>query len=174
MPKSKLAEGIAEATMPPEAQAAVITEAMKPRRKRTTRKVKQVFSAEHAVPPAGFRWVYNRLTVPYESMFDGMVYAFEPNEYRLLKDDTAYFLWANAIIQYSPVTGVGLRALAMDANHQMEKAESEGYGVPLEPPQNPELVDRTGISQVRVKGGEIARPVLVAVMDRPAGTSLPR
>lgn len=186
MPKSNLSEEIAGIgkptegvpTVPPDAEAAMIQEALakkpvKPRRKRTTRKVKQVFDASKATPPAGFRWAYNRLTIPYESMFDGMVYAFEPNEYRLLHADTAYFLWANAVIQYSPVTGLGLRAIALDPSIQMEAMESEGYGVPMDPPKNPELIDRRGIEHVRVPGGFITTPGLVSVTN-PTGTTLPR
>jgi len=188
MPKSKLAELIASATaeelaeigITPAAQAAAIVgarEAKKPKRV-TTRKVKKVFDASIAHPPAGFRWAYNRLDRPYENMFDGMVYAFDAHEYRLLTIDVARFLWSQAIIQYDPTGRRGVRALALDplSPDMMEEHEAEGFGEPMADPKNAELLDRSRDDNPVGKtplGGVKTRPALVAV-SASSGTNLAR
>ena len=189
MPKSKLAELIASASseelaelgITPAAQAAAITEkrqATHPKKRVTTRKVKKVFEAGLSHPPAGFRWAYNRLNRPYESMFDGMVYAFDEHEYRLLTVDVARFLWSQAIIQYDPTGRRGVRALALDplSPDMMEEHEAEGFGEPMVDPKNAELLDRSRDANPVGKtppGGIKTRPALVAV-SAARGTNLPR
>jgi len=187
VPKSKLAELIASATaeelaevgITPAAQAAAIVgarEARKPKRV-TTRKVKKVFEAGLSHPPAGFRWAYNRLDRPYESMFDGMVYAFDEHEYRLLTLDVARFLWNQSIIQYDPTGRRGVRALAMDpfSPDLMEEHEAEGFGEPMADPQNVELLDRSRDNNPLGKstGGLKTKPVLIPVTSS-GGSLLPR
>ena len=190
MPKSKLAELIASATpdelrelgITPAAQAAALQErheTMRPKRKKSTvRKVKKVFDASIAHPPAGFRWIFNRLTEPFEYQFDGMVYAFDPHEYRLVLLDVGLFLWSHSIISYDPTTGKGLRALALDpfSSDQMEPTESEGFGEKLVDPKNAELIDRSQDPNPAGKiagGGVKTRPAVVSV-THPVGTNLPR
>ena len=189
MPKSKLAELIAAATpeelaelgVTPQAQAAALQErheATRPKRKKsTTRKVKKVWDASISHPPAGFRWVYNRLTSPWETQFDGMVYAFDPNEYRLVTLDVGRFLWAHSIIQYDPSTGKGLRALALDpfSPDQLEPNEAVGFGEKLVDPKNAELIDRSRDDNPTGKSarGEKTRAAVVPV-GAPAGSNLPR
>lgn len=201
MPKSKLAEAIAEGSeeviqevttpvdddavlaiplsaLPPKVRADQITKLLAEKKRKkapTTRKVKKVFRGEHAVPPAGFRWAYNRLPRAYESMFDGMVYAFDPNEYRLLTQEVAYFLWSQSIVQYDPTTRRGIRALALDPHVQMEEIESDGFGEPMEDPRNIELFDRSGDPNPAgrvASGGQKTRPAVVSV-SRPDRTGLP-
>lgn len=188
MPKSKLAELIASATaeelaelgITPAAQAVALQERHEiahPRKKVTTRKVKKVFEASIAHPPAGFRWIYNRLPRPYENQFDGMVYAFDANEYRLVTLDVARFLWSQSVISYNPVTGRGTRALALDpfSSDKLEPNEDAGFGEPLPEPKNVELIDRTQDDNPmgRSTGGEKTRSAVVSVTE-PAGTALPR
>ena len=190
MPKSKLAELIASATadelrelgITPAAQAVALQERheeMRPKRKKSTvRKVKKVFDASIAHPPAGFRWIYNRLTSPFEHQFDGMVYAFDSNEYRLVTLDVARFLWAHSIISYDPVSGKGLRALALDpfSPDQLEPNEADGFGEKLVDPKNAELIDRSVDPNPAGKiagGGVKTRPAVVSV-THPVGTNLPR
>lgn len=190
MPKSKLAEMIASATpeelaeigITPAAQAAAIQEkqeAKKPKKRVTTRKVKKVFSGFAGMhPPAGFRWAYNRLDRPYESMFDGMVYAFDPHEYRLLTLDVARFLWSQSIIQYDPTGRRGLRALALDplSPNMMEKEEAEGFGEQLADPKNAELMDRSRDPNPVGKSagpGVTTKPALLSIASA-SGTNLPR
>ena len=189
MPKSKLADLIAAATpaelaalgITPAAQAVALQERheeMRPKRKKSTvRKVKKVFDASIAHPPAGFRWIYNRLTEPFEYQFDGMVYAFDPHEYRLVMLDTGRFLWSHSIISYDPVTGKGLRALALDpfSPDQLEPNETEGFGEKLVDPKNAELIDRSQDDNPTGKRakGEKTRAAVVSVSEA-RGTNLPR
>ena len=189
MPKSKLAELIASATpdelrelgITPAAQAVALQERheeMRPKRKKSTvRKVKKVFDASIAHPPAGFRWIYNRLTEPFEYQFDGMVYAFDPHEYRLVMLDVGLFLWSHSIISYDPTTGKGLRALALDpfSPDQIEPNETEGFGETLADPKNAELIDRSHDDNPTGKRarGEKTRAAIVSVTEAP-GTNLPR
>lgn len=189
MPKSKLAELIASATpeelaelgITPAAQAAAITEkreASKPKKRVTTRKVKKVFDASIAHPPAGFRWAYNRLPRPYENMFDGMVYSFDAHEYRLLTLDVARFLWSQSIIQYDPTGRRGVLALALDplSPNMMEEAEAEGFGEPMADPKNPELIDRSRDDNPlgKTAGPGIKTKAALVSITASAGTSLPR
>ena len=189
MPKSKLADLIASATpaelaalgITPAAQAVALQERheeMRPKRKKSTvRKVKKVFDASIAHPPAGFRWVYNRLDTPYELQFDGMVYAFDSHEYRLVTLDVARFLWAHSIISYDPSTGKGLRALALDpfSPDQLEPNEAVGFGEKLVDPKNAELIDRSRDDNPTGKSarGEKTRAAVVPV-GAPSGSNLPR
>lgn len=187
MPKSKLAELIASASVEelaqlgitPAAQAAALQEsheASKPRKKVTTRKVKKVWDASIAHPPAGFRWIFNRLNRPFENQFDGMVYAFDAHEYRLVTLEVARFLWSQSIISYNPVTRRGLRALALDpySPDQLEPNEAAGFGESLEEPKNVELIDRSQDPNPmgRSTHGEKTRAAVVSVTE-PGGTSLP-
>jgi hypothetical protein len=188
MPKSKLAELIAAATpaelselgITPAAQAAAIVEkrqAKKPKRV-TTRKVKKVFDASLVHPPVGFRWAYNRLDRPFESMFDGMVYAFDEHEYRLLTLDVAKFLWSQSVISFDPTKPRGVRALALDpfSDQMTEPDESNGFGEPLADPKNAELIDRSTDPNPAGKGagpGVKTRPAVLSI-SAASGTNLPR
>ena len=189
MPKSKLAELIAAASkeelaelgITPAAQAAAIIEkrqASHPKKRVTTRKVKKVFDASLVHPPAGFRWVYNRLDRPYESMFDGMVYAFDEHEYRLVTLDVARFLWSQSVISYDPTKRSGVRALALDpfSEDLIEAAEADGFGEALVDPKNVELLDRSNDPNPVGKsaGAGIKTKPAVVPIGNPSGTSLPR
>ena len=188
MPKSKLADLIASSTpeelaelgITPQAQAVALQErhtATRPKKKPTTRRVKKVYDASIAHPPAGFRWVYNRLTSPWETQFDGMVYAFDPNEYRLITLDVARFLWAHSIISYEPTSGKGLRAIALDpfSPDQLEPNEADGFGEKMDDPKNAELIDRSRDDNPTGKSarGEKTRAAVVPV-GAPSGSNLPR
>lgn len=189
MPKSKLADLIASATaeelkelgITPAAQAAALQEQQalrKPKKVVTTRKVKKVFEGFAGMaPPGGFRWIYNRLNEPYENMFDGMVYAFDPNEYRLVTVDVARFLWSQSVISYDPSNRRGLRALALDpiSSDMMEASEAEGFGEPMVSLQNAELMDRSTDPNPVGKSagaGVKTKPAIVSVTA--SGTNLPR
>lgn len=185
---STLAELLAKATpaelaalgIAPAAQAAALQEARdakKPKRV-TTRKVKKVFDASIAHPPQGFRWAYNRLDRPYEGMFDGMVYAFDPHEYRLVTHDVARFLWNRSLIQYDPMGARSLRALALDplSTDIIEPEEHEGFGEPLTDPKNAELLDRSQEANLTGQSagpGVKTKPVLLRVGET-GGSNLPR
>lgn len=187
MPKSKLAELIAAATpeelaelgITPAAQAAAIQEkqaARKPKKRVTTRKVKKVFEGfSGMIPPGGFRWAYNRLDRIYESMFDGIVYAFDPHEYRLLTIEVARFLWAQSVISYDPTKRFGVRALALDplSPSLMEAHEADGFGEPMGDPKNVELLDRSTDPNPIGKstGGIKTKPAVVSITA--GATALP-
>ena len=193
MPKSKLvlttptlAELLAQATpaelkalgINPAAQAAALQDEQNAKKQKrvTTRKVKKVFDAGMAHPPTGFRWVYNRLDREFELMFDGMVYAFDSHEYRLVTLDVARFLWNRSLIQYDPTGTRGLRALALDplSPDQMEDVESEGFGEPLADPKNAELLDRSRDANPmgRSTGGLKTKPAMLPIGEA-GGSNLP-
>jgi hypothetical protein len=190
MPKSKLAELIASASkeellelgITPAAQAAAILEKRQvshPKKRVTTRKVEKVFDASLVHPPGGFRWVYNRLDRPYESQFDGMVYAFDEHEYRLVTVDVAKFLWSASVLSYDPTKRRGVRALALDpfSEEVTEPDEHDGFGEPLVDPKNAELLDRsTDPNPVGKSAGPgiKTKPALVAIGAVPGGTHLQR
>jgi hypothetical protein len=200
MPKSKLADAlapgrtlaemVAEASpeellalgLTPAAQAAAIIQkrqASHPKKKVTTRKVKKVFDASLVHPPVGFRWCYNRLDHAFEGMFNGMVYAFDEHEYRLLTVDVAKFLWTASVISYDPTKTRGVRALALDpfSDEMMEPDESKGFGEPLVDPKQAELLDRTNNPNPTGKSagpGVTTKVALLGIGATVGGTNLPR
>ena len=91
--------------------------------------------------PPGFSWLYNRLPIVYEAMFDLKLYSFGPGEMRLVPSDTATFLNHNSVIKVDLTTSRGVRALVP----QMEddgKNHPE-FGVPYNEALGDEVIDRS-------------------------------
>lgn len=64
--------------------------------------VVQLAPALRAPAPAGFQWVYNRLTTKYVKTFDGIAEEFAPHEYRMLSVATAGFLVERSSVKEDP------------------------------------------------------------------------
>ena len=92
-------------------------------------------------PPPGFTWLYNRLSIPYEAMFDLKQYIFEPHEERLVPDDVALFLHNGSVIKVDLTTSRGVRALVPST--QEDGKPHPDFRLPYGDPLGDEVIDRS-------------------------------
>mgnify|MGYP001587531976 CR=1 FL=1 len=84
--------------------------------------------------PPGFLWVFNRLNIPFERPFDGLLQRIEPHGYQLFSLEVANHLYRHSLI-LDDLQGHQVYALALE--------NKKGWGKPLAPRQRRELIDRT-------------------------------
>jgi len=106
--------------------------------------------------PPGWIWMWNRLSQYWEYPFDNIPQKFDPFEFKPVTEEIAGMLWAHCIIDYSNEGGA-IRCLAVEGD--------EGWCVPLEDPENVELVNRAEDDNPIGwgTGGEDTRAVAVKV-----------
>ena len=84
--------------------------------------------------PPGFLWVFNRLNIPFERPFDGLIQRIEPHGYQLFSLEVANHLYRHSLI-LDDLQGHQVYALALEGK--------KGWGKPLAPRQRRELIDRS-------------------------------